>query len=466
MPVNPALRNYGLSAAILMLLAATGNFAPLPQAPGAPAPAPGGRAPPRVTSATCADPTVSDVDAFFRAPEPKTWWYRRSEVQFMPPEFKDNIRAIYNIMMKPVGASRNDSRGWPRNEFLEGAIRDHIGVFLDGPPSGAGEKDAAFHYNDKLKAVDERTVGLNRRKFANAVFLISANYGYLDFIANFICAARNVGNYRPLLVAQDQALHQHILDKKLPIASFLGSHINVSSFSRATNFYEGNNFARVSMMKVISARAILESGRDVLFSDVDIVFLREPFQLFRGDVDFEFQSNHWMPEFMSSSEPNTGFYFMRSNPRTIRLLWETEKYCELLKNVDDQTCLGAVLRLWTQMLRSVYVPLTVEEGNVDQYLATMGYCRERVLTFRQLHPTQFPPGFLYFFNLRTEFHAFMKTVPEHLQPAAVHANYVAGHDSKKSAIKDNGLWVYAEEKARLGPKDEHAQLICMSPDDE
>lgn len=68
---------------------------------------------------------------------------------------------------------------------------------------------------------------------------------------------------------------------------------------------------------------------------------------------------------MSSSEPNTGFYLMRSNPRTIRYLWEGEKYCEKLGNVDDQTCLGAVLRLWTQQLKAVYVPLTVPEGMVD-----------------------------------------------------------------------------------------------------
>ena len=72
-----------------------------------------------------------------------------------------------------------------------------------------------------------------------------------------------------------------------------------------------------------------------------------------------------MPEFMSSSEPNTGFYLMRSNPRTIRFLWETEKYCDILKNTDDQTCAGAILRMWTQLLRAVYVPLTVEEGHVD-----------------------------------------------------------------------------------------------------
>jgi hypothetical protein len=187
----------------------------------------------------------------------------------------------------------------------------------------------------------------------------------LDFILNYICTTRAVSNYRPLLIAQDNSLHTHITERNLPVASFLGSHINVSSFARATNFYEGGSFAKVSMMKVIGVRAILESGRDVMFSDVDIVFAREPLQYFRGDVDFEFQSNHWMPEFMSSSEPNTGFYLMRSNPRTIRYLWEGEKYCETLKDVDDQTCLGAVLRLWTQQLRAVYVPLTVEEGMVD-----------------------------------------------------------------------------------------------------
>lgn len=104
---------------------------------------------------------------------------------------------------------------------------------------------------------------------------------------NFICNTRAMANYKPLLVAQDNSLHTHITERKLPIASFLGSHINVSSFSRATNFYEGSGFARVSMMKVISVRAILESGRDVMFSDVDIAFAREPLQYFKGDVDFE-----------------------------------------------------------------------------------------------------------------------------------------------------------------------------------
>ena len=104
---------------------------------------------------------------------------------------------------------------------------------------------------------------------------------------NYICNTRAVSNYKPLLVAQDTSLHTHITERKLPIGSFLGSHINVSSFAKATNFYEGGNFARVSMMKVISVRAILESGRDVIFSDVDIAVAREPLQYFKGDVDFE-----------------------------------------------------------------------------------------------------------------------------------------------------------------------------------
>lgn len=126
-----------------------------------------------------------------------------------------------------------------------------------------------------------------RRKFANTVMVASANYGYLDFILNWICNTRAVGNYRPLLVAQDTSLHTHIMERQLPVASFLGSHINVSSFSRATNFYEGSGFAKVSMMKVIAARAILESGRDVFFSDVDVAFAKDPLPFFRGDVDFE-----------------------------------------------------------------------------------------------------------------------------------------------------------------------------------
>jgi len=69
------------------------------------------------------------------------------------------------------------------------------------------------------------------------------------------------------------------------------------------------------------------------------------------------------------------------------------------------------------------------------------------------------------FNLKAEFHKFIKTVPETLLPAAMHANYVAGHDSKKNAIKENGLWVYAEEKAREGPKKVHMKLICEDDDE-
>lgn len=158
---NPALRNYALSALILTFLGLSGQFVRQPTHSAAPS-GPGAPIPARVTSDVCEDPTITSLEAFYNAKEPRTWWYMRPLNHFMPPEFNhEHIRTIYNIMMQPVGTERADARGWPRNDFLEEAIKDHIGVFQD-PPAPGQTTPAHLSFDPKLKPADEATVRGNR----------------------------------------------------------------------------------------------------------------------------------------------------------------------------------------------------------------------------------------------------------------------------------------------------------------
>ena len=68
--------------------------------------------------------------------------------------------------------------------------------------------------------------------------------------------------------------------------------------------------------------AALKLGYDVIFSDVDIAVLHDPIHyLFAPGIDYFHSSNNGCDKkwkFNHTMEGNTGFYAVKSNPKTIR----------------------------------------------------------------------------------------------------------------------------------------------------
>jgi hypothetical protein len=83
--------------------------------------------------------------------------------------------------------------------------------------------------------------------------------------------------------------------------------------------YGDNVFTNMMWLKVVSVYFTLRSGWDVLFQDADVIWWTDPLAYFKNDgqqYDAYFQDDGARSARYSPFSANTGFYYLRSNPRT------------------------------------------------------------------------------------------------------------------------------------------------------
>jgi hypothetical protein len=148
------------------------------------------------------------------------------------------------------------------------------------------------------------------------------------------------------------------------------------------------------------------------------------------DVDLVIQSNSGSNLFEIGSEANTGFYFLKSNSRSIALLNETIHRARGGPGLDDQIHFGNVLREWRVSGKAMFI--------VEGQTAPWVYNNERPFTFRVLHPYRFQTGqvaaALFGKQLEPPYDGKEQDI------ILVHANYMVGHTSKVNFFKSHGLW--------------------------
>ena len=220
------------------------------------------------------------------------------------------------------------------------------------------------------------------------IIVLSANYGYLDFLVNWVCTSGNVLNLKYLVVAQDEQLYAHLRNSTdLPVLD--GQQLGVSG-SAGEAWFATEGFNQISVMKLKAVIAILRqlllsfpphghAAPHVLFSDVDIVWKRDPFPYLRRDVDLEIQNDnqHGRAEFNPGDDLCTGFYYMRASNRTIDLL---ERSLDPRRN--DQKNVHVTLDALFAAGSAVYVPRNAKAPGAE----------DSRLSFRQLPPLSFPNG--------------------------------------------------------------------------
>ena len=92
---------------------------------------------------------------------------------------------------------------------------------------------------------------------------------------------------------------------------------------QAAGFYMDNTFSRMMWFKTTSVYLALSAGFNVLFQDVDLVWLRSPYAYFASlDQDLIFMDDGARTPRYTPFFVNSGFYFVAHNVRT-RYLFET-----------------------------------------------------------------------------------------------------------------------------------------------
>merc|ERR1719221_2325385 len=137
---------------------------------------------------------------------------------------------------------------------------------------------------------------------------------------NFVCSSRSKGfNLENLILFPTDVFSKEIADG-MGVASFFNEQLMKSIPSKEAARYGDYTFALVMMAKVICVQLVVDLGYDVLFQDVDLVWLKDPRKYFErpksGDFDVYFQDDGSRQERYTPYSANSGFYFIRNNDRT------------------------------------------------------------------------------------------------------------------------------------------------------
>ena len=150
----------------------------------------------------------------------------------------------------------------------------------------------------------------------NTVILLFATADFFDLAINWAQAATSIGVTNFVLVAMDK-----------PLADILGK-FDLPPGLLLPRVASGD--VTITKLNVIGERQrfglrVLESGFNVLFADLDALFLRSPAPILAdGDIIGERIWGRPMSVVKKwGAAICTGFYFMRSNPRTIAIFRQT-----------------------------------------------------------------------------------------------------------------------------------------------
>ncbi len=198
------------------------------------------------------------------------------------------------------------------------------------------EYNALQHSVETIETVLQRVAGVfhvppgTASKYPSlnkTVVLTGCNHGFLNHLHNFKCFMDRL-NMKFLVVALDRKTHDYLrlntTMESIYIASASAGNIHEESAS-----FRSAQFNLITAKKKEVVHDVLMLGYDVLFSDTDVAIVRDPFPYLLWDnVDYVHslnqiceQRDHWTFRNHPKEEGNTGFYYVRSNQRTIKL-WQ------------------------------------------------------------------------------------------------------------------------------------------------
>ena len=184
--------------------------------------------------------------------------------------------------------------------------------------------------------------------------------------------------------------------------------INVQMSSEARGLQGKLKFGSNAYLHLVNRRPLyimyfLEQGIDVLFSDVDVVLLQNPFAHFKRGFDVHAQVDQWFSN--GTNRPDTlcaGFVFYRATDATRAML---NRWISIAKNRPD-------------------LP--------DQFLLNR-LVREKRVRVEKLPRDMFVNGNDYF-NETWRKQAGLENL------VMVHNNWIEGHDAKLQRFKTHDLW--------------------------
>ena len=295
------------------------------------------------------------------------------------------------------------------------------------------------------------------------VIITAANHGYLPHLSNFACFMHRM-KMKFLTFALDSKLFEETRDiEDMHVLHYNLSGINTSDIedmSRQHEFRQGF-FNEITIRKLRAAYSVLARGYNILFSDTDVAIVNDPISyLLSKKVDYAHSINDVCPmagpfNISAGHEGNTGFYFVRSNVRTLNMWRQVIETFKHFPEFDDQSIFWNALKSKNVSNFRVYENCTAEYLPTTVSGATDG---SAPFTLCGLNSCLFSSGMIRNWNSRSAFVSGLRGTAEGHRSYSVHANFVMKHAKKQENLHDFGLWLF-ERVAKVNGK---KSILCRT----
>lgn len=119
-----------------------------------------------------------------------------------------------------------------------------------------------------------------------------------------------------------------------------------------TKAFMSEDYKKMMWRRIRLLRSVLQMGYSFIFTDVDILWLRNPFPHFLPDGDFQIACDHFYGNARSTkNKPNAGYYYARYNLKTIqlfkywdrsRLIYDEENEQDAFKHIRKNKIVGKI----------------------------------------------------------------------------------------------------------------------------
>ncbi|KAK4486258.1 hypothetical protein RD792_008928 [Penstemon davidsonii] len=179
----------------------------------------------------------------------------------------------------------------------------------------------------------------------NTVILSPLNEAWIEkgsifdlFLESFRIGNRTIGLLKHLLVvALDQKAFDHCLGLHLNCYFLKTQGVDFS----AEAGYMSTDYLKMVWRKIDFLRTILETGYSFVFTDADIMWLRNPFPQFYPNTNFQVSCDKFQGNpFDLNNAPNTGLMYVKSSNQTIEFFKFWYKSREIYSAKHDQDALN------------------------------------------------------------------------------------------------------------------------------
>lgn len=298
---------------------------------------------------------------------------------------------------------------------------------------------AAGYYTDETKSKENNLM--------KTIIVTASNFAYLSHLQNFKCFMDRLG-LKFMVLSMDAHTHHYMSSRDMISYHFAHMHTSVdnSTVGEAMTGFRSKGFNHISRNKKRGVSDILELGYNVLFSDGDVAVIRDPIQYLQyANVDYIHSVNVLCPYIKFNygaydHEGNTGFYFIKSSPASIKIMRDAAKTFLIHPHLDDQVV------FWRHFIKNVKDPLVqmlnpcrnITLKEIQDYQAGRGYNESSdVFVMCPLDECSFSAGTIHRYDKRIE---MIDRRPNDFAFVTIHANYILGSD-KQHMMKTRGLWL-------------------------